>query len=300
VIDPEALFTRVAAGDWAGALDLVRREPDRLPDDPVTGQALELLVSAIDGRLGGEDLADDDVERYLLLGRAGRLPVGRGREARAVESLMHRYRELPERALAIARFRPDLPGAIAVIGQYGRPEASRVEAGGGTHRVTSAAPGPGAADAGRPLFRSPIERAFHAAACRVFPGAVVQCNVALHAALDFDRIRGRLTSDERRHFFHGLVDCVVFDPGREYRPVRFYELDSAVHDDAVRQERDGLKDRILSVAGHRLLRIRPAGASGDAAGEEALERLLRALEESDSVYIDGPEGCTAPESRAAP
>jgi hypothetical protein len=54
------------------------------------------------------------------------------------------------------------------------------------------------------------------------------------------------------------------------------------------------------VAGHRLLRIRPAGASGDAAGEEALERLLRALEESDSVYIDGPQGRTAPEIRTGP
>ena len=289
VIDAEALFARVASEDWPGALEMLRGEPERPSDDPVSAHALELLVAGIDRRLADPSLSDADIERYVLLGRAGRIPVGREREGRAVECLLHRYRDTPERAVSIARLRPDLPGAISVIGQFGRPETSVLEHGTDSHRVTAAEPGPVAVDAGRPLFRSPQERAFHAAACRVFPRALVQCNVALHAALDFDRVKGRLTAAERHHFFHGLVDCVVFDPARDFRPVRFYELDSAVHDDAVRKERDDLKDRILSAAGHRLVRIRPSIDPASRSGEEALERLLRGLESADPAYIAAPE-----------
>ncbi len=282
MVDTEALFSRVASEDWTGALDLLQTGSDRPPDDPVTVRALELLASGIERCLDARSLSDADVERYVLLGRSRRLPVGREREARAVESLLQRYRDAPVRALAIARLRPDLPGAISVIGQYGRPERSVLDDGEAGHRVVASEPTVIPGDAGRSLFRSPLEQAFHAAACRVFPEALVQCNVALHAALDFDRVKGRLTASERHHFFRGLVDCVVFDPAREFLPIRFYELDSTIHDDAVRRERDALKDRILSVAGHRLLRIRPSAGFSGPGDEEALVRLLRGLE---SAYI---------------
>lgn len=294
MIDAEALFARVASESWAEALDLLGSERETIADDPVSLQALELLVSGIDGRLDDAVLTDSDVERYLLLGRAGRLPVGREREARAVENLLHRYRAVPERAVAIARFRPDLPAAISVIGQYGRPASSSLQGGEGGHRVTASEPGAYSGDAGRPLFRSPLERTFYSAARRVFPDALIQCNVALHAALDFDTVRQRLTPAERSHFFQGLVDCVVFDPDRDYRPIRFYELDSSIHDDAIRIERDRVKDRILSVAGHRLLRIRPSGNSTDPLDESALERLLRGIESADPAYIAGPESPPGP------
>lgn len=284
MLDAEALFDRVAAEAWTDALDLVRAVTEDA-DSAVTRSARQTLVAEMGRRLEGPALGDGEVELLLLLGRSGRLPVGRDLEARIVESLLHRYRDVPERALAVARFRPDVPAAIAVIGQYGAPAAHAEEPSGGTHRVTTVMPGEDRADAGRPLFRSDQERLFFEAACRVYAGRLVQMNVALHAALDFEALRGRLLPDERTYFFRALVDGVVFDPEAGYRPIRFFELDSPVHGDARARERDAWKDRIVALAGHRLVRVRAIGTASDADG---WERMLRDFEKTASAYIPPP------------
>jgi hypothetical protein len=82
-------------------------------------------------------------------------------------------------------------------------------------------------------------------------------NVALSSLIDYEAIRDQLSADERTFFFKGIVDCVIFDQHEQYRPIYFFELDSAHHDAPDRRENDRRKDRIVSCAGHRLYRIRP-------------------------------------------
>jgi hypothetical protein len=192
----------------------------------------------------------------------------------------------------VPNFRPDLPAAIAVLAQFGDPETIVHSDTPGEHRVSAVQSGYDTGDAGRSIFRSLAERRFFEAANLVYGEYLVMPNVALHAALDFDILKGRLTVDERRYFFHALIDCVVFDPARRDAPSRFFELDGKMHDDEFRRQRDGLKDRIISMAGHQLIRIR-LGADMEGTVVE-FEHLLLELEADESAYIAEPESGITP------
>ena len=107
------------------------------------------------------------------------------------------------------------------------------------------------------LFKSDQEATFFHAVRIVFQTYTPYPNVALSSLIDFEAIRHRLSSEERDYFFKSIVDCVLFDPHDDYRPVYFFELDSGHHDAPDQQAKDACKDRIVAAAGHRLYRIRP-------------------------------------------
>jgi len=107
------------------------------------------------------------------------------------------------------------------------------------------------------LFKSAQEAAFFHALRTVFQTYTPYPNVALSSLIDFEAIRHRLAPEERDYFFKGIVDCVLFDPHDDYRPVHFFELDSGHHDAPDQQAKDAVKDRIIAAAGHRLYRVRP-------------------------------------------
>ena len=118
----------------------------------------------------------------------------------------------------------------------------------------------------RPLFKSRQESEFFQALRQVYPRYDVYPNVALSCLIDFDAIQLELSSEERRYFFMGIVDCVVFDQFRSYRPLYFFELDSSYHDTPEQRTKDRYKERILALAGQKLYRIRkvdrPVGIDG--------------------------------------
>ena len=70
------------------------------------------------------------------------------------------------------------------------------------------------------------------------------------------------------------MDCVLFDPSSRYRAVACFELDSPLHDDDLQIERDEMKNRILSLAGIRLVRIRPDRTG---VGSEAFREVLSSI-----------------------
>lgn len=289
--DPERLYERLHADDWAGALAVVRGASAAwATSGPVAARACELLVERLrDSLRTGAGPGADELELVVLLGRSGRLPVSRETETPVIEHLLSLLQGDPARALAIARFRPDLPTSAAVIAQFGIPGRSVERR--GPIGVTTAELRHGTVDAGRSVFRSEGERALHEAATVTWPDLLVLPNVALHAALDYERLRARLTTTERRFFFTALVDCVAFDPRAEFRPVHFVELDSPVHDDARRAERDGMKDRIVALAGFCLARLRPSGPIAD---RETWESALRAIGADRAGSAPGASGEAAP------
>lgn len=264
-MDPEELFGCVAAGSWTRALACVRRAPKGWSQhQPVAARAEELLIQGLDEAVSRGELDADDLEHLVVLGRAGRLGIQRDLEAKVIASLLDAVRSDPARALSIARFRPDLPVCASVLAQFGAPDRRMEDF--GTLRTGTAELHHATVSAGRSIFRSPRERAFHEAAVRAFAGDLVVPNVALSAALDYDRLRARLSAAERRYFFTALVDCIVFGRTQGYLPTHFFELDSPIHDDHKRAEKDALKDRIVALSGHRLVRIRPEEQAEDPAG----------------------------------
>lgn len=106
------------------------------------------------------------------------------------------------------------------------------------------------------IFKSLQEYHFYKAIRDVFQMFLVFPNVALSAVIEFDKIKGKLNNDEKSYFFKALIDCVIIDTEDNYKPKKFIELDSPYHDTEVQKQKDSMKDKILAVAGQRLIRIR--------------------------------------------
>ena len=134
-------------------------------------------------------------------------------------------------------------------------------------------------DASISLFKSNQEYQFFKAVRECFPMFLVIPNVAINAVLNFDLIKDKLTQEEKDYFFRALIDCVVIDTEKHYKPIQFFELDSVYHDSEKQFQKDKLKDNILAVGGQKLLRIRRVTAKQD---ESDFVRLIR--EKVVSVY----------------
>ncbi|MBO1923281.1 DUF2726 domain-containing protein [Thiomicrorhabdus sp. 6S3-12] len=126
------------------------------------------------------------------------------------------------------------------------------------------------------LFKSQQEKNFFQAVKNVFPSFFPYPNVALNAILDFNLIKNELSLNEREYFFRGMVDCVIFDPAKEYFPIKFFELDSVFHDNEKAKERDEMKDSIFRKSNVKLYRIR--AELGEQISVESFEELIRELD----------------------
>jgi hypothetical protein len=111
-------------------------------------------------------------------------------------------------------------------------------------------------DATISLFKSTQEYHFYKAVREVFQMFLLIPNVSLNAIIDFDKIKSRLTKEEKDYFFTALLDCAIIDTEKKYKPIKFFELDSSFHDKEEQLKKDKMKDKIFAAAGQKLLRIR--------------------------------------------
>ena len=107
-----------------------------------------------------------------------------------------------------------------------------------------------------PLFKSNEEQKLYLALRRIFDTYLVYPNVAMSNIINFEAISERLNPKERDYFYKSVVDFVVFDQFGGYEPIYFLELDSVWHDLEKVEEKDNMKDKIFSVSGLKLIRIR--------------------------------------------
>lgn len=294
VLDHERIYRLTHAGDWAALLALVHAHPQAAAQDALVQRALETFEDAFFAQLDGTALDDaraEAVERLILLHSGGIYPLDEERFAALVVRLVawHLEQGAEETARQYARFCPDREPCASLVSD-GAEATVALE----THRVavehpdrervqvTVATPSTGA-DHATSLFKSPQEADFFRAVRAAFPTFTPYPNVALSSLVDFEALRTRLSPDERAYFFKATVDCVVFDPHDDYRPVYFFELDSRHHDDPTQQERDDWKDRIIASAGHRLYRLR--ALQPDVTTDD-FRRLLRTIlrEASSDTY----------------
>ena len=109
----------------------------------------------------------------------------------------------------------------------------------------------------RSLFGSSLPEKYFYDACRErFPSHIIYPNVALQVVIDYDKIKSKLSKDEHKYFLAAVIDCVIFDQDNDYKPTYFFELDSSFHAKPKVMQNDELKDKIFSISGHKLYRIR--------------------------------------------
>jgi very-short-patch-repair endonuclease len=83
-----------------------------------------------------------------------------------------------------------------------------------------------------------------------------------------------MSAGEKTYFFKGLIDCVVIDAEDNFKPKRFFELDSVYHDSEIQIGKDKMKDNILAISGHKLYRIRRTSVKNN---EQDFTRLIREI-----------------------
>jgi len=107
------------------------------------------------------------------------------------------------------------------------------------------------------LFKSNQESNFFYSIIDFYPNFMTYPNVSLSCLIDFEKIKVELTKEEKDYFFKAVIDCVVFKQSdNNFIPKHFFELDSFYHDTEEQKHKDIMKDKILSLAGQKLFRIR--------------------------------------------
>ena len=124
------------------------------------------------------------------------------------------------------------------------------------------------------LFKSDQEIEFFYALKRTFEMYQIYPNVAISCLLNWELIKNDLDNEERKYFFSGIIDFVIFDQATGFKPLHFFELDSAYHDNPDIQKKDKMKDSILAKAGVKIMRIRK---NDKHVSEQEFIKLIREL-----------------------
>ena len=277
-MDHETIYQLLHEQQWAALLDVVHRHHDAIAADVLLTRAAETFVDTFFDHLAAADPASfaEALEKLFLLhvGTFYRLPEARFEQV--VEALVTLHADRPEAALGYARYCPENAQCAEVLLQHAPWEPELVPHSQEAVLELAVSPPLSDTDATISLFKSQQEVEFFLAVREVFATYFAYPNVALSCLVDYERIQEQLTGEERQYFFRGVVDCVVFDQHDGYRPLFFFELDSALHDTDAQRAKDRHKERILALAGQRLHRIRKRVPD---AGRPEFVALLKELAE---------------------
>ena len=266
---PERIYQATYDKRWAEVVTLIHEHADAIGGDPRLQRAADMFEDALFDALDediDEELADA-LETLVLLHSGDRYVLSGDRFQASIAALVewHEGQGRRRQAAQYARFCPEAEVCAQILDQVQEPNdrtpsapPSRTLACDSFDQMTVTKHEPLAATkATTGLFKSPQEATFFRAAREVFPTYTPYPNVALSSVIDYAAIEPDLSSDERSYFFRGVIDCVLVDPHEGYRPVYWFELDSAHHDEPEQKRKDEMKNRIVSLAGHTLYRIRP-------------------------------------------
>ncbi|HWS55841.1 MAG TPA: DUF2726 domain-containing protein [Pyrinomonadaceae bacterium] len=277
-MDREELFQLILRKKWPEVMAIVYRHHREVASDDVSRLAIQTFTDEFFAHVATEALDEDTVAalQYLHFAHTeGKFRVDAARYRSLIINLARSRMGRKDLAGAYdyARHLPDDEYCASVIKQYDDSLPKRV-AHSQSHKIrVTENRNVAEADGRRSLFRSKQERDFFGALVEVFHQHIVYPNVAVQSVVDFEKVRDRLSKEERDYFFRAIIDCVVFDHVNAlYQPIFFYELDSVYHDDPGRKARDDMKDRILGAAGQSLRRIRAVGA---AVGRDEFVTLVR-------------------------
>lgn len=104
------------------------------------------------------------------------------------------------------------------------------------------------------IFKSPQEKDVYDAASVVFKDYTLLPNAALSTLIN-NKVLSRLTKKEGWYFLSTTVDLVIVD-NKTSLPIHFIEIDSSFHDEPEQKLKDKLKNKLITEAGFKLIRIR--------------------------------------------
>jgi hypothetical protein len=260
-IDYEHIYQLTFRKQWAELLELVYKYSKTASSDELIINAVKTFEDEFFRDLE-KDIKVDNIqtilEKLFLLDKGKIYKLSEDRSCRTVVGLVKIYRNrgLLDKAYEYAMFCPkdDMCAEIISLHQESLPKIVEHSQ---SHKVkVTENRNIAIVNYTTSLFKSRQEIDFFMGVREVFQMFVVYPNVALSCVIDFDKIKENLSIDEKNFFFRGILDCVVFDQHNSYKPIKFFELDSFYHDSSKQRQKDDFKDKILSLAGQKLYRVR--------------------------------------------
>lgn len=275
MINQEEIYRLLQVENWKGLIDVFHKRKDLIKSDLLLNQSLETTLNVITQK--ATELYDnsefvDSLESILLL-KAGKFISLKDEQEKAIKlAIINGKRDNVPYCYNYAKSYPDNEICKKVIAEYEKnlpKEFNHSQ----NQKITATENKEieHENDFRKSLFNSLQEKEFYLALKRVFDSYQVYPNVGLSDILDYDSVKDKLTSKEREFFLKSSVDFVVLEPFRNYFPIYFFEIDSMWHDSIPQKKRDKMKDKIFSISGQRLIRIRKVDNSID---EEEFEKLI--------------------------
>lgn len=262
-MDREAVLQAVLKENWDPVITWLYKNQQAIPKDDLLGYAAGIFAAEFFAKLPAYPLDRPEIGTYLATLwslHQRRLYVLEPAYYRLlITQSARRSSQDPDRAYQFAQEFPDDEACQAIIAAYER-RRPRPLAHSQSHTIQvtqqPAAPELVAQEFRITLFKSYQEKQFFQALINNFPSYNVFPNVAISCLLNWEALKPLLTAEERKLFFTGIVDFVIFDRAQDLLPVHFFELDSPHHDTDSAQLRDQAKNGIFLKSGVTLHRIR--------------------------------------------
>lgn len=278
MIDRETIFQLVNKKSWQKLIDTFKINYNYafISNDPVLKPLIDQYF--IDELLSKSSMDNDPAYKYYLQtffilhdGEKYAFKLSDNNFQKLIVRIVEVETELA-RAYDYALYFPEIAICKQTIEKFNERQPKFVKHSQETELIVTENKNISEIDSSTGIFKSIQEYHFYKAIRDVFQMFLVFPNVALSAVIDFDKIKNELTNQEKTYFFKALVDCVVIDTEDNYKPKKFIELDSPYHDTEVQKEKDRMKDKIMAVAGQKLIRVRRVTYKED---EKDFVRLIR-------------------------
>lgn len=239
MFERESLFQMLANKEWDEIAKIIYKNPDIIQSDPVTQQAVMLFENEFFTEM--ESLSPKEMllgfEYPGLVIELKQKCFSKSFVARFLDNKLEALQALNSESLVnFAASHQERPLARKILEGINskKPEViSDICRENVTVKATKTTEGyPKIIN----LFKSHQEENFFEAIRKSFPTYHPYPNVSLSSVLDFGAIKKELNDKERDYFFRAVIDSVVFDSSKGYRPMHFIELDSHYHDNKYAQK----------------------------------------------------------------
>lgn len=279
-IDYEHIYKLTHRKQWSELLDLVHQYSKAASSDELVMGAVKTFENEFFGDLE-KGVESDNIrfilEKLFLLDRGKIYKLSEDRFCRIVVELVKIYSKQGRSKEAYdlaAKYCPKNEICAEIINLYEESFPKVIEHSQSQKIRVTENRNVASANYTTSLFKSNQELEFFMGVREVFQMFVVYPNVALSCVISFEKIQTSLSQEEKSFFFRGIIDCVVFDQHNNYKPTKFFELDSSYHDSIEQLQRDNIKDKILGLAGQKLYRMRK---TSDNQGSKEFMKLIREI-----------------------
>ena len=278
MLDQEELYSKLAKQDFNSLIGILHKHSREIKSDLLLSQAATVIAKELVrlAELTNEARLLIHLEEYFTLIKMQYVDLDEHVKRGVVIEIVKLLVDGSESQLEYARLYPGEPICAESISRATAKQPNLI-----AHeqdysiRLTANIQNERVTNARSPLFKSGDEQRMFLAFKRVFDTYQVYPNVAVSAVVSYDTIKDQLSREEADYFFKSVIDLVVFEPFQSYLPVHFFELDSVWHNSEKAERNDRMKDRIFTVAGLKLLRIRHQ--TDQEIDEEAFEKLAREI-----------------------